>query len=178
MPTTALYRISSNEVVKISLKGQPFSDRDTTFWEVLTDPVLPDGSDVRDTSTEPPGPLRVLGYAKIAEPGINTCRNALQVEIDTFVPAETDDDNQMDADAGVDLLQVHPQFRKLMKAIIKGIIKDDNRTLAQWEQFKIDVAAAANLSQLKASVAALPDIAPRTFEEARDYILSQISKDD
>ena len=90
--TTALYRLSSNEVIKISVKNQQFAERDTAFWGVLTDPTTPDGTNVRNESTDPPGPLRELGFAKIAEPGLNNVRNATQLEIDTFEPAEIDDD--------------------------------------------------------------------------------------
>ena len=71
MAITALYRISSNEVIKISLKGQDFADRDTNIWGVLTDPSLPNGSDVREELSENQlGPLRQLGFAKIADAGI------------------------------------------------------------------------------------------------------------
>lgn len=176
--TTALYRISSNEVLKISLKGQNFSDRDSAVWGVLTDPVLPDGSEVRDTSGPDPGPLRVLGFAKIAIVGSNTVQNATQPEIDTFALGEVDDDNQLDADQAAVLLDGHPQFRKILKAMIKGILQEDDRVRGQWETFKTSVVAAGNLSDIKTAVAALPDLPARSMTQAKDFILGQISKDD
>ena len=52
--TTVLYRISSDEVLKNSTRGQLFAERDSAVFGVLTDPTFPDGTDVRDESTEPP----------------------------------------------------------------------------------------------------------------------------
>jgi len=67
--TTALYRISSKECIKISPKDQPFTDVDPAIWAVLTDPSTPDGTDAFDP--DPIGPLRELGFSKIAEPAGN-----------------------------------------------------------------------------------------------------------
>lgn len=148
MAVTALYRISSNEVVKISVKGQTFSDRNTNVWGVLTDPVLPDGNQVRDISLDPIGPLRVLGLAKIAVPGTNTVRNSTQAEIDSFDASQVDDDNQEDADRAKDLLRNHPQFRKFAQLMFKAI----NRTrqdagLTPWTKPQIVAFINAQVSK-------------------------------
>jgi len=169
---TALYRISSNEVVKISLSDQQFPDRDTNFWGVLSDPPFPDGTAVRD----PAGDLRVLGYAKINDAG--TVRNAIQAEIDTFAAAQEDDENQQDATGAQALFLVHPRNRKLMTAFA-DIIKDEMNILRGWlTQFKADVAAANNLSDLKTSVAAQPDLPDRTLAQLKTAITARIDKDD
>lgn len=120
--TTALYRTSSNEVVKISLINQSFSDRDATYWGVLTDPTLADGDQAVDSS----GNLRVLGIAKIALPGSNTIRNATQAEIDTFAGFQTTDESAQDAAEAINLFQTHPRFRKAFKAIVKLTVDELN----------------------------------------------------
>ena len=136
MATTVLYRINGGEVIKISQKGQTFENRNSTYWGVVTDPTLADGTDIYDPDLN----NRVLGYAKIFE-GSNTVRNATQAEIDNFPIAENDDENQQDADAAIELFQSHPRFRKMMIAFSDIIIGEinilrnehglDNRTLLQ-----------------------------------------------
>jgi len=187
MPTTVLYRISSGEVVKISTKGQTFSDRDTTYWGVLTDPNLPDGTKVFDPADVGLTP-RALDFAKIWD-GTDV-RNATQAELDGFAAPETDDENTQDAAAADDFLQTHPRFRKIFKAMLKRIIAENNTQaaktndliVAQWNQFKTDVASSANLGQLQTAVAALPTIAgdlpTRTLAQAVTALTSDISKDD
>ncbi len=142
MATIVLYRISSAEVIKISTKGQLFSDRDTTYWGILTNPSFPDGLVLRENLGQGvQGPLRVLGFAKFANVGSNICRNATQLEINGFDAAQTADDNKIDAQGAIDFFETHPQFRKMMVAFA-DIIKDEfnilralhalpNRTLGQ-----------------------------------------------
>jgi hypothetical protein len=183
MPTTVLYRISSNEVGKISLKGQPFSDRNQTYWGVLTDPPLPDGSAVREELPDGSyGPLRQLGYAKINDSG--TVRNATQPEIDTFAGFETDDENKQDAEHADGFIDAsnptytHPILRKLLVAQ-SDIIKDEINIVRGWTvSFKAEVAAANNLGDLKAGVATLPDLPDRTLAQLITQIKNRISKDD
>ena len=173
MPT-ALYRISSGEVVKISLANQTWPQVDSTFWAVLTDPALPDGTQVIDDN----GDLRVLGFAKFADVGGDTVRNATQPEIDTFAPAQTEDENQQDADGADSLFIDHPRWRQLYTAY-SDIIKDEMNILRGWiTQFKADVAAANNLADLKTSVAAQPDLPDRTLAQLKTAIRTRIDKDD
>lgn len=154
MATTALYSVSSNEVVKINPKGQLFSDRDTAFWGVLTDPALPDGNEVRDTSGFLMGPLRVLGLSKIAVPGTNTVRNATQAEIDGFEASQMDIDSQQEANRAKELLNSHPQFRRVLVAMA-DILKDE-----------INILRAQH---------GLP---ARTLAQFKTAMLNRISKDD
>lgn len=142
MAITALYRISSKEVIKISIKGQLFSSSDPVYWGVLTDPSLPDGNIVRETLPDGTlGPLRQLGFAKIADVGGSEVRDAIQSEIDTFAGFQTTDENLQDRDEARDFTDVHPRFRKFIIAFA-DIIKDEinilrsqhglsNRTLGQ-----------------------------------------------
>lgn len=170
--TTALYRISSGECIKISLSDQQWDDRDTTFWGVLTDPPFPDGTMTRPLE----GDLRVLGYSKINDAG--TVRNAIQAEIDTFAAAQEDDENQQDATGAQALFLVHPRNRKQMTAFA-DIIKDEMNILRGWlTQFKADVAAATNLGDLQTSVAAQPDLPDRTLAQLKTAITARIDKDD
>ena len=133
--TTALYRKNGGEVIKISIKDQSFADANSTYWGVLTDPAMPDGTEIRDPNEAD----RVLGYAKIVDG--TTVRNAVQAELDNFPVAELADENNQDADGAADLFQTHPRFRKMMIAFA-DIIKDEinilraehglpDRTLAQ-----------------------------------------------
>lgn len=178
--STALYRISSNEVVKISTKNQPFTDRNTTIWGVLTDPTTPDGIEVREEfgAGGTLGPLRVLGYAKIAETGTNNVRNALQAEIDTFEAAQTDDDNQLDAEGAGVLFDTHPRFRKLMVAY-SDILKDEFNALRGYlEDLKAEVAAATSLANLKARWAGMSTLNDRTLAQLKTAIKNRINKGD
>lgn len=137
MPT-ALYRISSNEVVKISRKNQTFADRDATYWGVLVDPSLPDGDTVRDQSGEHPGPLRELGFAKIALPGSNLIRNATQPEIDTFPSLEGEDEKDEDAQEVKKWALENPRFRKLTALIFKAINQTrEDAGLPRWTRAQI-----------------------------------------
>lgn len=151
---TALFRKSSGEVVKISLSDQAFLDADPTFWGVLTDPAFPDGTDVRDMDTDPAGPLRVLGFSKRAVPGPPTVRNATAPEIAMFAPAQTDDENQMDADRADSLLANDPQTRKLFTALM-DVARTEVNTLRAEHGF-----------------------APRTLDDWRNAIRARISKND
>lgn len=172
--TTALYRISSGEVVKISLSDQMWDDRAPAFWGVLTTAAYPDGTQTRHIDRD----LRELGFAKFADVGGNTVRNAVQAEIDTYAPAQEDDENQQDALGAGGLFLVHPRNRKLMTAFA-DIIKDEMNILRGWlAQFKADVAAAGNLGDLKSSVAAQPDLPDRTLAQLKTAITARIDKDD
>lgn len=90
----ARYRLSSFEIDTWS-ENQQFSDSNPTIFAIVDDPLTPDG-----TETHSPSPdflLRVLDFSKFYDVGTNTMRNATQSEIDTFEPAEIDDNNQIAA---------------------------------------------------------------------------------
>ena len=172
--TTALYRISSGEVVKISLSDQQWDERNTTYWGILTTAAYPDGTQVRHIDRE----LRELGFAKFADVGGNTVRNAVQGEIDTYAPAQADDENQQDADGAVGLFITHPRNRKLMTAY-SDILKDEFNLVRGWiTDFKVEVAAAANLGDLKTRIAGMPDLPDRTLAQLKTAIQNRIDKDD
>lgn len=176
---TALYRISSGECIKISQKDQPFSDRDVTYWGVLTDPTLPDGTDTHDLSGAEPGVLRVLGWSKIAVPGSNTVRNALQVEIDTFATAELDDEGQQDADQAADLAETHPRFRRLVRSMLRGIVRENNIMAERFNTLRAEILAATSLSNLQSRIETNTQDAPiRTNQQAFDAIRTDVTKDD
>lgn len=172
--TTALYRINGGEVIKISATDQTWSDRNTTYWGVLTDPSLPDGSDVLDPTDQ----ARVLGYAKFADVGGNSVRNAIQAELDNFPVAQEADENLQDKGRAQQIFLTHPQFRKLLTAY-SDILKDEINILRGWTlDFKVAVAGAGNLGQLQAAVAALPDLGDRTLAQLKAAITARISEDD
>lgn len=175
MAITALYRVSTNEVVKISLSGQSFSDREPTYWGVLTDPTLTDGNQTIDAN----GNLRVLGIAKFAVVGSNTVRNATQAEIDTFAAGQTADENAQDAEAVVSWMNTRPQERKFVAALIKRIISENNLQAAQWNAFRAQVALATNLANLQSRVANnTTDMPTRTFAQALTALIGDVSAND
>jgi len=170
---TALYRISSGEVTVISITDNDFSDRMyDAQYSVLSGGTYPDGYDCAGTGYE----LRVLGTAKIVDS--TTVRNATQVEIDTFAGHAADDKNQREEDAAKSYFQNDPKFRRAVIAIIKGIIKEDNELRNWTRDFKDLVAASTSLANFKSRVAAEETLVNRQFEDAKTYILNQISKDD
>lgn len=172
--TTALYRKSSNEVVKISLTDQQFSDINATYWGVLTDPTLPDGTVTHDSL----GALRVLGFAKIANVPGNIVRNATQLEIDTFALEQADDESLQDADAAISIFETHPRFRKVMIAY-SDILKDEFNICRSWTRdLKAAVAASTSLANFQTRVAALPTLQDRTLSQLKTAIRNRISKDD
>ena len=129
MATTVLHRVRGGEVLKISLRGQLFDDRDTVFWGVLIDPPRPDGDTVRDLSGATPGPMRALGFAKVFD-GTDV-RNADQAEIDQMPIDEDEDEKDQDAAAAIVLAEVHPQFRKVVKALALITMDEINLLRAQ-----------------------------------------------
>ena len=170
--TTALYRISSNEVYKISEENDIFAFDVSDQLAVATSVSTPDGDATWDTS----GNLRVLGYSKILDG--TTVRNATQEEIDTFAAFEAEDRNIKEADQATAYFQNDPKFRRAMIAIIKGIIKEDNEGRLWTRSFMAAVAASTSLANFQSRVAALDTPTDREFSDAKDYILGQISKDD
>ena len=170
--TTVLYRVSSGEVKEISFEDRVFTGFNAPYFGVLTDPPFTDGIDLQD----PSGNMRVLGYAKINDNG--TVRNATQEEIDTFGPLQTDDRNEEKAQRALNQFLHDPNFRMIVAAIIKGIIKEDNENRSWIRDFKDAVAASTSLADFQSRVAALDTPVNREFQVAKDYIISQVSKDD
>lgn len=149
MPTTVLYRINSGEVWKINVGGQLFSDRDTAYFGVLTDPTFTDGMQLRESLPGGDmGPLRVSGFAKWADPGGNSVRNATQAEINGFETVQDDDEAQMDADEAGELLKNHPRWRKFTMLMFKAMnrIRTD-AGLPAWSKPQIVTFIDNNLSK-------------------------------
>lgn len=148
---TALYRISSNEVVKISLQGQPFADRDTTYWGVLNDPPLSDGNVVRESLPDGTlGPLGVIGFAKINDNG--TVRNATQGEINGWQAFEDEDENLQDAEDAQFMLTDHPRFRKAFAAMYKETLEEINLLRSEVGRPQRNVNATQRRNQLRGKV--------------------------
>lgn len=191
MANTVLYRISSGEVLKISTKGQIFDRINTDLFGYLVDPSFPDGTVNREVSQSIMGPLRELGYQKIAIPGSDLVRNATQGEIDGFEAFKVEDDNLQDEIGAKAFLITHPRFRKIFVGILKLLIDQlleksnvkQNEMITQWNSFKSGMAGATSLVQVKAGVAALPTIdadlaETATSQQIRNQLESMISKDD
>lgn len=197
MSTTVLYRISSGEVIKISTKGQTYSDINDSFYNYLVDPDFPDGMENREKLEGGElGPLREFGFQKIVIPAmdatsVNVVRNATQEEIDTFANFEQEDLNVSDADGAIAFLESHPRFRKIFLAILKLVVDQllensnvkQNAMIDQWNQFKTDIGNAATLGDIKTSVAALPSITSNlpetaTLSQIRNQLKALVDKDD
>lgn len=191
MSTNVLYRKSSGEVVKISLKSQIFPHINPAYFGYLIDPSLPDGTSNRQLVENTLGPTRQLGFQKIAIPASDLVRNATQGEIDSFAGFELEDDNQLDATGATAFLETHPRFRKIFKALLKLIVAQllensnvkQNAMIDQWNQYKIDVGNAINLGQIQSAVAILPTIdsdlpETATLTTIKNQLQALISKDD
>jgi len=142
--TTVLYRLSSGEVLNISLNDNDFEPLDS-FFGVLIDPPFSNGTDWRDSS----GNDRVFGYAKINDNG--TVRNATQVEIDGFLAArETDRSAELVQDT-INYLNNNPIMKRIFKALAKAMNDDLNELRQQaglqiktFNQFKTQVLDEVN----------------------------------
>ena len=169
--TTVLYRTSSNEVTGIDINDGMFTDHHEHL-SVATEVSIPDGAICRDAE----GDLRVIGYSKILDG--NVVRNATQAEIDTFYPAFVNDYAIDEAQAIVNYINKDEKFRRIIIALIKGIIREDNENRLWIRDFKAAVAASTSLADFQSRVAALDTPVDREFQDAKDYIISQVSKDD
>lgn len=191
MAISVLYRISSGEVLKISTRGQQFPHINTNYFDYLIDPDLPDGTNNRPFIDGKLGPARTPGSQKIAIPGSNLVRDATELEIDGFEAFKVEDEKSLDETGAKAFLITHPRFRKIFVGILKLLINQllektnvkQNEMITQWNQFKTGIAGASNISQIKAGVAALPDIIAdlpetATQEQIRNQLESMISKDD
>ena len=180
MSVTLLYRISSNEVLKISPKGQTFADRDSAVFGVLTNPTLNDGNQVREElANGDVGPLRVLGFAQISNVGGNSAANATQGEIDGFNASQVDDESQLDADRAADLSDIHPHFRRLVKSMLKGIVRENNIMSESYNELRAEILAASSLGDLQTRVTNnTSDVPTRTNQQAYDAVRTDVDKDD
>ena len=165
----ANYRISSGEVLAIgdNLRAQDI------YHAVVVDPVLTDGTATR-------GPVsneyRELGYAKIYTG--SEVRNATQEEIDGFQAFRDDDNNKKIAAKAVALMVDDPRFRKIIAALIKGIIKEDNENRETLNAILDSIANATSLANFQSLAGAVERPTDREFDDAKTYIINQISKDD
>ena len=193
MATTVLYRKSSGEVLKISIKGQMFDNINSDYFAYLTDPDLPDGTNNRNVLPDGTlGPPREAGAQKIAIPSAALVRDADQSEIDTFEVFKVNDEKLMDATGATAFLETHPRFRKIFKALLKLVVINQileksnvkqNEMIDQWNQYKLDIASATTLGDIKTAVAALPTIESNLLETATlsqiaTALKNEISKDD
>ena len=164
-----VYRLSSGEVVTLD---DPPIGYPPSYFGFVTDPTAPDGLEIYDSENN----KRVLGYAKIYSGGV--VRNATQEEIDTFLPAAQDDKNSKYAAAALAYFQNNAKFRMAIMAVIKGVVKEDNEQRLWIRTFMEAVAASTSLADFQSRVAALDTPADREFQDAKDYIINQVSKDD
>jgi hypothetical protein len=163
---TALYRLSTREVVKISNKvgtkePQSFPDMNPVYWGVLTDPTVGSGVPdvlVLDVDSKP---SRVQGEAVHANVAGTEIRLASQAEIDTYSPGETEDAKQQDADGAENLAETNPRFRKVFKAMAKLMVDQLNVLRQEINTINGDTA--------------LSDI---TYPQAYTALKNGISKDD
>lgn len=112
----AVYRVSSNEVLKIGSISETFEQ----FLAVKTGASFPNGTDTKD----PNGDHRVFGYSKIVDGDV--IRNATQIELDTFRPAAIDDRNQFQTTQAVNYFKNDPNFRRIMIAFAAILVNEIN----------------------------------------------------
>jgi hypothetical protein len=163
MPVKALYRINGGEVINLRDTDQAFPTVNPQF-ALLIDPAVPDGTDIRDESGAESGPLRVLGFAKIAEPLVGpngNVRNATAGEITAFIQAEIDDTKALDLTQAKDQVDNDPLWRRWGKALL-GLLIDENlestnvKVNALTDEvaaLKADLAASGNYNSFKTAAA-------------------------
>lgn len=65
-------------------------------------------------------------------------------------------------------------LERLVRAVVKRVVSEDNR-FADWiTQFKAATAASSTLANFKSGVAALPDTPDRTYAQARTALMNDI----
>ena len=198
---TALYRKNGGEVIKYSQINQPFTDADPNFFGVLTNPLTPNGIDVRESFTPAPGqarygPPRQLGWAKIAVPATNTIRNATQAEIDLFDDAEGQDEQALDAIQAKRGIERHPLLARIMWSLIRMLVANSNQQntrinlmaakvnliATQWASMKTIMASGVTVAQMRTQIAALPNIpadVPTNLPDTRTAVaVAQSIRDD
>jgi len=187
---TALYRKNGGEGIKWSAINQPFSEADSNFFGVLTDPLTPDGTDTREPLPLVPGqarygPRRQLGWAKIAIPATNTWRNATQAEIDLFDDAEGQDEQALDAVDARRGFERHPMLARVMWSLIRMLVNNSNQQNArinlitsQWASMKTIMASGATVAQMRTQIAALPAIAANLPDTRTAISVAQAIRDD
>jgi hypothetical protein len=189
---TALGRINGGEIIKYSEINQPFADADSTFYFVMTDPLVPDGTLLRELLPVSPGsarygPPRQLGYAKIGILATNTIRNATQAEIDLFDDAEGLDEQAQDAAQAREQMVRHPLLARSMAALIRRLVATINEQnikintlVAQWEAYKIDMgnAAGVNAAQLRSRGATRPVISANLPDSLTPANVAQAIRND
>lgn len=196
--STALCRVNGNKVHAISEQNQVWQFDDEFFY-MMFDPELPDGTQVREIIVEQVevevidedgvpqtrvittttfGPYDALGFAKIAEPGTNTIRNATQEEIDSWDALEALDDLAQDAKRARVQLVNHPLMARAFKALIRMIIANEERANArynehasQWAAFVNAMTSAATIAQIRTGMAS---VTPPPANLPENYDLQQI----
>lgn len=183
MAHTALYRIVSGEVVKISHETatktpQQFAERNTAYWGVLQSPTLPDG--VTQVTRNPDGTIsRTLGEALWADVSGNAVLVATQPQIDAYAAGETADEHAQEADRAKIMINVSPRYRKVFKALLKRMLQVTNSNAAQINGIKSAIAGASNLAEIRTAVAALPTLPDSiTLQQAITALLNDVSGDD
>ncbi len=89
------------------------------------------------------------------------------------------DEALQDASSAGTLIDIHPRWRKVFKALLKRIIAENNANAAQWNAFRAEVAGSTSLASLKAGVAAnTSDLPTRTLAQAVSALLGDLDPGD
>lgn len=79
------------------------------------------------------------------------------------------------SDAVANLLNSRTERNKLIRAILMVILDENNNTRQWLADFKVEVAAATSLADLKTRVAALPNMPNRTATQFRNAVQNKIN---
>lgn len=119
---TVLYRVSSGEVIRVSTSNEPFNSVDLGYFGVLSDPNFPDGMETQEILGDgTKGPLRQLGFAKLADAATNQVRNATQAEIDLFDAERVLDDEELREETAVDFILTHPTMKRVFELLLEEV---------------------------------------------------------
>lgn len=112
---SVLYRLNDGWVLDISIKGNQFNNADSRYFARSIDPIFVDGTD------EIIHKILIQGTPDLV-------RNATSSEIIDFEAEDIEQGKQEELDGINRRIDQSPQFRKFVKALIKLLRKEFNRS--------------------------------------------------
>lgn len=153
-----LYRKNGGKVEGMSVHAYTLSGVGATYYDQVENPTAQDGEG--------------LAPPKVYLGGV--LRNATAEEIAAFAAKAKEDDDAENKSRFKKFLDDGDHRMPLFKALAT-ITMDELNILRQWVQsFKVEVAAASSLADLKTRVASLPELEDRTAAQLKTAIKNRV----